>query len=61
MINKELLNILCCPVCKGELKLILQNKVLQCSKCEEKYSIVDDIPIMLPGEYSRTEKVQTSK
>jgi len=46
MINKELLEILACPKCKGPVKLQDENRLI-CEKCQLLYEIKDDIPIML--------------
>lgn len=46
MINKDLLEILACPQCKGPVKL-QEEKGLVCEKCQLLYEIKDDIPIML--------------
>jgi len=48
MIDKELLEILACPICKGEL--ILKGDKLICLKCKKYYPIKDGIPIMLIEE-----------
>ncbi|MFH2146034.1 MAG: Trm112 family protein [Candidatus Omnitrophota bacterium] len=48
MINKELLEILACPVCK--VSVFLKGDKLVCSKCQRRYPIKDDIPIMLVEE-----------
>jgi len=48
MIDKELLKILACPACKGDVKL--ENDKIVCTKCKKKYPIKDDIPIMLIDE-----------
>ncbi len=45
MIDKELLDILACPSCKGDVDL-KENKIV-CLKCGKKYPIKDGIPIML--------------
>ena len=45
MIDKELLDILACPACKGDVKLS-DNKIV-CVKCGRRYPIKDGIPIML--------------
>lgn len=47
-ISRELLRILACPVCKGELKL--EKKELVCRKCSQRYPIVEGIPYLLPPE-----------
>jgi hypothetical protein len=50
MIDKELLDILACPKCKGELEYDQENEKLICHKCRLKYKIKDGIPIMLIDE-----------
>jgi hypothetical protein len=47
VINKELLAILACPQCKGEVKLNDRGNGLICQYCQLLYEIKDDIPIML--------------
>jgi uncharacterized protein YbaR (Trm112 family) len=49
-IKKELLDILCCPKCKGDLMLTDTGDGLICSACGLLYPIKDDIPIMLIDE-----------
>ncbi len=46
MIDKELLNILACPQCKGAVKLKEELGII-CEKCELLYQIQDGIPVML--------------
>ena len=48
MIDKDLLKILVCPVCKGEVKL--QDNKIACTKCGLKYPVKNGIPIMLIEE-----------
>ncbi|MCX5666302.1 MAG: Trm112 family protein [Candidatus Omnitrophica bacterium] len=48
MIDKELLDILACPLCKADVKL--EGDRIVCSKCARRYPIKDDIPIMLIDE-----------
>jgi uncharacterized protein YbaR (Trm112 family) len=50
MIKKELLDIICCPACHGDLILSKDKKFLICSKCRIKYPIKEDIPILLIEE-----------
>jgi len=45
--DKELLGILVCPKCKGELELTSEEDGLDCNTCKLKYLIQGDIPIML--------------
>ncbi|MEM7819656.1 MAG: Trm112 family protein [Candidatus Aenigmatarchaeota archaeon] len=48
MIKKELLDILACPKCKGDIKYDKRANKLICYKCRLKYKILDgDIPDML--------------
>ena len=49
-LNKELLDILACPQCKGDLELTGPEDGLICPACELVYPIQDDIPIMLIEE-----------
>ena len=46
-IDKELLEILVCPKCKGALTLPPKEETLNCEACRVKYPIREDIPIML--------------
>ena len=49
-LNKELLDILACPRCKGDLELTPREDGLVCRACELVYPIQEDIPIMLVEE-----------
>jgi len=49
-ISKELLEILACPKCKGDLRLNQAGDGLICERCRLIYEIRDDIPIMLIEE-----------
>jgi len=49
-INEELLAILCCPKCKGDIRLNDAQDGLICGACKLLYPIRDDIPIMLIEE-----------
>ncbi len=48
-LNKELLEILACPKCKGDL-IYKEESGLICNKCKLMYPIKDDIPVMLIDE-----------
>ena len=50
MLSKELLDILACPKCKGDLEYDTKAEKLICHACRLKYDIKDDIPIMLIEE-----------
>lgn len=49
-INPELLEILACPQCKGNIRLNPDQDGLVCEACRLVYEIRDDIPIMLIEE-----------
>jgi uncharacterized protein YbaR (Trm112 family) len=49
-INRELLEILACPLCKESVRLTPDEKGLKCAKCHRVYPIRDDIPVMLVDE-----------
>ena len=49
-IDKELLAILACPKCKGDIKLTDKGEGLICQACKLMYPIKDDIPVMLIDE-----------
>ena len=54
--KKELMEILACPLCKGELELRIESEeeeevvsgALICHTCDESYPIEDSIPNLLP-------------
>ena len=56
--KKSLMDILACPVCKGELELKIEAEdgeevvtgSLFCGKCDETYPIEDAIPNLLPPQ-----------
>ena len=54
MIDKELLEILACPLCKTEVKL--QGDRIVCTKCGRRYPVKDDIPVMLIDEAELPER-----
>lgn len=55
------MDILACPVCKGELQLTVEEEnekeivagSLYCAKCNERYPIEDTIPNLLPPDQRR--------
>ena len=49
-LSQELLDILACPKCKGNLQLNPAQDGLDCDACRQMYPIRDDIPIMLIEE-----------
>ncbi len=56
--KRDLMDILCCPMCKGDLVLEVTEEnekeivkgTLDCGKCNEYYPIDDGIPNMLPPD-----------
>jgi uncharacterized protein len=50
MLSEKLLEILACPQCKGDLEYDKANNKLTCNKCRLRYTVEDDIPIMLISE-----------
>jgi uncharacterized protein YbaR (Trm112 family) len=49
-IDKELLDILACPQCKGRIHLSETGTGIVCDQCRLLYPINDDIPVMLIEE-----------
>jgi uncharacterized protein YbaR (Trm112 family) len=49
-VDAQLLEILVCPKCKGELEYREAEQVLICRTCALSYPVRDDIPIMLIDE-----------
>jgi uncharacterized protein YbaR (Trm112 family) len=49
-IDKELLAILACPKCKGDIALTEKGDGLTCPACKLMYPIKDEIPVMLIEE-----------
>jgi uncharacterized protein len=43
-LNKELIDILACPKCKGSLTLRPNEGAFECARCKLAYLVVDDIP-----------------
>ena len=50
MLDKNLLDILACPKCKGDLEYKPEEEQLLCHKCRLIYHIKDGIPVMLIDE-----------
>ena len=49
-LSQELLDILACPKCKGELSLLADDAGLLCESCRLRFPIRDGIPVMLVDE-----------
>lgn len=54
-ISKELLEILACPKCKGDIRTNDTQDGLICDNCKLLYHIKDDIPVMLIEEAEKIE------
>lgn len=50
MIDTKLLEILACPVCKGDVEYDAKNEKIICTDCGRKYPVLDGIPVMLVDE-----------
>jgi len=50
MLSAKLLEILCCPKCKGDLIYDETNQRLTCENCRLRFLIREDIPVMLINE-----------
>ena len=56
--KEDLMEILCCPVCKGDLTLAVRRReggevmegTLNCAKCSVDYPISEGIPDLLPPD-----------
>ena len=59
--KKDLMQILACPVCKGDLELQIESEdgddvvtgTLKCAACNESYPIEDSIANLLPPDLRR--------
>ena len=49
-LSPDLLAILVCPACKGDLAYDATERTLTCAACRLRYKIVDYIPVMLVHE-----------
>jgi uncharacterized protein YbaR (Trm112 family) len=54
-LSAELLSILACPNCRGEVEYIEASQVIECQSCHYRYPVRDDIPIMLVDEATKPE------
>ena len=59
--DKKLLEILVCPVCKGQLRFDKARAELVCKVDRLAYPIRDDIPVMLEDEARRMNEEEISK
>lgn len=59
MLDKKLLTILACPLCKGPLQYVPEQAELICRADALAFPIRDDIPVMLEGEARRLSLEET--
>jgi uncharacterized protein YbaR (Trm112 family) len=55
MLSQDLLDILCCPKCYGELLYDLGKETLTCKQCGHVYAVKNDIPIMIVDDDAASE------
>ena len=55
-LSTELLEILVCPQCKGELHHLPAPEALECPACRLRYPVRDGIPVMLVDEAEKIGK-----
>jgi uncharacterized protein YbaR (Trm112 family) len=53
MMDKSVLNVLVCPVCRSKLHLDKENKVLICKADKLSYPIREGIPVMIVEEATK--------
>ena len=58
-ISQQLVEILACPICKGDVRL--EGEKLVCTKCGRRFPIIDGIPIMLGGKLSEDLKLSQER
>jgi uncharacterized protein YbaR (Trm112 family) len=46
-LSPDLLSILVCPACRGDLEYDSQAQTLTCPRCRLRYPVLNDIPVML--------------
>ena len=61
MIDKELLDILICPKCKGNIKLHSNEKYIICTNWDLAYDIDENMPIMLIDKAVSIEEAEKGK
>ena len=59
-VDKKLLAILVCPLCKGDLDYDKDAEELICKSGRLAFPVKDDIPVMLASEARRTDEDEAS-
>jgi len=55
MIKQQLLDVLACPKCKGDIRVSTKEDYIVCDSCKLLYEIREDIPVMLVDEAKQVE------
>lgn len=55
-LKQELLEILCCPACRGDLDYSKTQSTLRCQQCGTIYPVKDGIPIMLTEDVAKSQQ-----
>ena len=55
-LSDELLALLVCPNCRGDLRYDRTADKLICEACALRYLVVDGVPVMLPEEAEKIER-----
>lgn len=46
-LNEQILSILACPKCQGDMVLVQEGRGLACKVCKLLYAVENDIPVLL--------------
>ena len=57
-LSDQLLAILVCPACKGDLEYDRLNEKLTCRACMLRYRVEEDIPVMLVDKAERLDEAK---
>jgi len=55
MVDQDLLMLLACPQCRGELRLLPEEEGLVCEPCRLLYAIREGVPVLLVSEAVKLE------
>ncbi len=58
---EDLLEILACPLCKGDIEYDRGRNVLICRTCKVYFEIIDGIPDMVPEDAKPLEELEGEK
>jgi len=48
--NKKLLSVIVCPLCKGPLHFVRKQKIFICEKDQLMFPVRNSFPVLLPGD-----------